>query len=164
MLGQSNPIGIIFSTLFVTFIKRGGNTIQIYGFKPEIIDIIVAVIVYFSAFALLIGGIITRVKKKRNDKLAFQENVVPPTPSDPSIVDVDKIIIRRVVINSMPFFEAILKVLNGSLIFAVPLLICRPWWHVCRKNGVVNMRLKVSWFWLLLRCNFYSRDAGINKY
>jgi simple sugar transport system permease protein len=94
LLGQSNPIGIIFSTLFVTFIKRGGNTIQIYGFKPEIIDIIVAVIVYFSAFALLIGGIITRVKKKRNDKLAFQENVVPPTPSDPSIVDVDKIIIK----------------------------------------------------------------------
>ena len=31
---------------------------QIYGFIPQIVDIIIAIIIYFSAFALMVKGII----------------------------------------------------------------------------------------------------------
>ncbi|MGI6714257.1 MAG: ABC transporter permease [Bacilli bacterium] len=88
LLGQTSPIGIIFSTLFVTFIRRGGNTIQIYGFKPEIIDIIIAVIVYCSAFALLFYEIIQRWRKKKKAPL----EVCAPPPPDPHVIEVTAII------------------------------------------------------------------------
>ncbi len=54
LLGSSNPIGIIFSALFISHIQRGGTLVSVfYGYKPEIIDVVIAVIIYFSAFAML---------------------------------------------------------------------------------------------------------------
>lgn len=88
LLGQTSPIGIIFSTLFITFIRRGGNTIQIYGFKPEIIDIIIAVIIYFSAFALLFYEIMQRWRKKKKSNLEIQK----PPPPKVNLPDVTEII------------------------------------------------------------------------
>jgi ABC-type uncharacterized transport system permease subunit len=52
LLGLSNPIGIIFSAIFVAFITQGGNYLQTLDYMPEIIDIIIACIIYLSAFAL----------------------------------------------------------------------------------------------------------------
>ncbi|MDR2505696.1 MAG: ABC transporter permease [Oscillospiraceae bacterium] len=53
LLGLSNPIGIIFSGLFVAYITQGGYYLQRLNYMSEIIDIIIAVIIYFSAFALM---------------------------------------------------------------------------------------------------------------
>ncbi len=53
LLGNSSPIGIVFSALFISHIQRGGTLTSLYGFKPEIIDIVIAVIIYFSAFSML---------------------------------------------------------------------------------------------------------------
>ena len=64
LLGLSNPIGIIFSALFITYIQRGGFYIQT-RVPIEIINIIIAVIIYFSAFALLFRLIIVRLIEKR---------------------------------------------------------------------------------------------------
>lgn len=55
LLGNANPLGIIFSAGFISFIQRGGTLASLYGFKPEIIDIVIAVIIYFSAFAMLMN-------------------------------------------------------------------------------------------------------------
>lgn len=52
LLGLSNPIGIIFSAFFISYITQGGNYLQTLNFAPEVIDIIIACIIYFSAFAL----------------------------------------------------------------------------------------------------------------
>lgn len=68
LLGMSNPIGIIFASGFITFIERGGHFIQSYGFKTEIVDIIVSIIVYFSAFALLASEVIRRFHYNRQKK------------------------------------------------------------------------------------------------
>lgn len=54
LLGLSNPIGILFAALFIAYISVGGFYMQLFDFVPEIIDIIVASIIYFSAFALII--------------------------------------------------------------------------------------------------------------
>lgn len=56
LLGSSSPLGIIFSSIFISYIQRGGTLSALYGFKPEIIDIVIAVIIYFSSFSMLMSG------------------------------------------------------------------------------------------------------------
>ena len=51
LLGLSHPIGVLFSGLFIAYLTAGGFYLQLFEFSTEIIDIIVAVIIYFSAFA-----------------------------------------------------------------------------------------------------------------
>lgn len=68
LLGNSSPIGIIFSALFISHIQRGGTLASLYGYKPEIIDVVIAVIIYFSAFAMLMNSTIAKFIKKRYDK------------------------------------------------------------------------------------------------
>lgn len=60
LLGLSHPIGILFAGLFIGYITVGGDYLQLFDFAPEIIDIIVAAIIYFSAFALIIRTFIQR--------------------------------------------------------------------------------------------------------
>lgn len=69
LLGNSSPLGIIFSAIFVSFIQRGGSSAALYGYKPEIIDIVIAVIIYFSSFAMLMsqmaGKVIVKLSKRK---------------------------------------------------------------------------------------------------
>lgn len=64
LLGSSSPLGIIFSATFVSYIQRGGTLSALFGYKPEIIDIVIAVIIYFSAFSMLMGGTVGRFINK----------------------------------------------------------------------------------------------------
>lgn len=74
LLGLSNPIGIIFSALFITYIQRGGFYVQSIV-MIEIIDIITAIIIYFSAFALAFRIFIAkRVQKKKAEAELANEN------------------------------------------------------------------------------------------
>nr|WP_300006350.1 ABC transporter permease [Tissierella sp.] len=65
LLGNSHPIGIIFSAIFISYIKRGGTLASLVGYKPEIIDVVIAVIIYFSAFAAIMNSGIARIIKSR---------------------------------------------------------------------------------------------------
>jgi len=73
LLGLSNPIGIIFSAIFVSYITQGGNYLQTLNFVPEVIDIIIACIIYFSAFALIFRNILPRFLKYRKEKKVQKE-------------------------------------------------------------------------------------------
>ena len=64
LLGVSNPIGIIFSGLFIAYLTAGGFYLQLFHFSKEIIDIIIAIIIYFSAFALIIKMILSKFSNK----------------------------------------------------------------------------------------------------
>lgn len=64
LLGISNPIGILIAGLFIAYIKVGGFYMQIYDFTPEIIEMIISAIIYFSAFSLLFKSIAGFVYKK----------------------------------------------------------------------------------------------------
>ena len=67
LLATSNPIGIIFSSIFVSYIQVGGEAMQ-PEFAKEIIDIIISVIIYLSAFALLLKGVIRKILSMRKAK------------------------------------------------------------------------------------------------
>ncbi len=71
LLGMSNPIGIIFSGLFIAHITVGGGYLQSLKYMKEIIDVIIGVIIYFSAFALFVRDLLLRSAKAR--ELARQE-------------------------------------------------------------------------------------------
>lgn len=64
LLALSNPIGTIFSAIFISYIQVGGEAMQ-PEFQTHIIDIIIAVIIYLSAFSLLMRNVITRIEKRK---------------------------------------------------------------------------------------------------
>ena len=76
LLANSNPLGIIFSSIFVSYIQRGGTLASLYGYKPEIIDIVIAIIIYFSAFALFMKTVIARLIKRRTKVTTITESNV----------------------------------------------------------------------------------------
>lgn len=62
-LAMAHPIGIIFTGLLIAYLNLGGFTMQLFGFTPEIVDIVISVIIYFSAFSLLVKMQITKFVK-----------------------------------------------------------------------------------------------------
>lgn len=70
LLGLSHPIGVLFSGIFIAYLTAGGFYLQLFEFSTEIIDIIVAVIIYFSAFALIVKSLIAKMRrdKERRDE------------------------------------------------------------------------------------------------
>lgn len=72
LLATSHPVGTIFSSLFISYIKVGGDALQ-PEFQKELIDIIISVIIYLSAFALLMKNVIGKLlnaKKRREEEKA----------------------------------------------------------------------------------------------
>ena len=69
LLGNSSPIGIIFSALFISYIQRGGTLGTMFGYKPEIIDVVIAVIIYFSAFSMLMKNTLAKILHNMANKV-----------------------------------------------------------------------------------------------
>ena len=65
LLGFNNPIGVVFAALFIGYINVGGNYMQALNIAIEVIDIIVAAIIYFSSFTLLIKMFLNKRKSKK---------------------------------------------------------------------------------------------------
>ena len=76
LLASSNPIGVIFSSLIISYIQVGGEALQRYQFSSEIINIIISAIIYLSAFAFLIKLFIEKIftKKKREEEKILEKN------------------------------------------------------------------------------------------
>lgn len=73
LLAICNPIGTVFAGLFMAYLTISGN--QLSAFTPYneyMASIIVAVIVYLSAFSLFFKGLLDK-KKKRADKSSANE-------------------------------------------------------------------------------------------
>ena len=64
LLGLNNPLGIILAGIFIAYLTQGGFQMQLWGFAPQVIDIIIAVIIYFSAFALILRSFVQGRRKK----------------------------------------------------------------------------------------------------
>lgn len=67
LLAMDNPIGIIFTGLFIAYITIGGSNMQMYGYVPEIVNVVIAAIIYFSAFVMLIRMVIVRIQKRNGE-------------------------------------------------------------------------------------------------
>ena len=69
LLGMSNPIGILFAGLFIGHLTVGGYNMQLFDFAPEVIDMIIAAIIYCGALSLLFKGLISKIQfRKEKDK------------------------------------------------------------------------------------------------
>lgn len=53
LLACSNPIGTVFSSLFISYITVGGTKLSTQYYTKEIADVITALIIYLCAFSLL---------------------------------------------------------------------------------------------------------------
>ena len=66
LLASSNPIGCIFSALFISHITVGGGFMFAKLFPSEVADIISGVVIYLCAFSLLFkGGIVKLLSSKK---------------------------------------------------------------------------------------------------
>ena len=83
LLGLSNPLGIVLSAIFIAYIQQGGFYLQLFEFSNEIIDIIIAVIIYFSAFSLIVRTFLTKKskRKKANDTTGLTDSASPQIPA-----------------------------------------------------------------------------------
>ena len=90
LLGLSNPIGIMFSGTLIAYFTQSGFLLQRHGFAPEIIEIIVAVIIYFSALALLLKGAIQFFLRDRKESIQGDAETISDGEDDSGInEDVD---------------------------------------------------------------------------
>ena len=69
LLAVNNPIGVIFSGIFMAMLNIIGQNLTGYtAYNEYITDVIIAVIVYLSAFSLVIRSLLTARKKKAEKK------------------------------------------------------------------------------------------------
>ena len=69
LLAVNHPIGVIFSAAFMSMLKICGQKLtELTAFNEYITDVIIAVIVYLSAFMLVIKLWLTRLQKKQSGK------------------------------------------------------------------------------------------------
>lgn len=80
LLGLCHPIGILFAGIFIAYLTAGGFYLQLFEFSTEIIDIIVAIIIYFSAFALMVKMLIAGIEKNKSNKIGKA-----PKPEDKTV-------------------------------------------------------------------------------
>ena len=85
LLANSNPIGTIFASLFISYIKVGGEYMQ-PEFAMEMVDIIIAAIIYLSAFSLLMRNLILKAmigkKRAKEQPAAAAETAAAVQPGD----------------------------------------------------------------------------------
>lgn len=67
LLGLGEPIGALFAGLFLSHLRQGGFYMQIYGFVPQVVDIIVSVIIYVSAISAVLPKLLKVLKKKKDE-------------------------------------------------------------------------------------------------
>ncbi len=69
LLANNNPIGVIFSGIFLRYLGKGGfNLAGFTSFNEYVSDLIVAVIIYFSGFAMFLKGIVKRISARKKEK------------------------------------------------------------------------------------------------
>ncbi len=73
LLAVCNPIGCIFSALLISHITVGGSCLPTAYYQPEIADIIIGVIIYLCAFAMLFKMFIGKFVKDRSGANANAE-------------------------------------------------------------------------------------------
>jgi len=68
LLGLSAPIGVFLAGIFYGSLQQGGYYLQTFDFEPQIIDIIIAVIIYFSALSLFMQRFVADFISKQIEK------------------------------------------------------------------------------------------------
>jgi general nucleoside transport system permease protein len=81
LLAYSAPLGVIVSGVFIAYLQVGGEAMQ-PEFSTEMVNIILSVIIYFSAFSLIMRQFIS---KTIANKKAAELTLATPAPIPPDI-------------------------------------------------------------------------------
>ena len=85
LLASNNPIGVIFGSIFLRFIDKGGyNLAGFTAYNEYVSDLIIAVIIYFAGFSKLIKEIISRRKGKTVEAVAAEGRAEETTKEEES--------------------------------------------------------------------------------
>lgn len=85
LLASNNPIGVIFGSIFLRFIDKGGyNLAGFTAYNEYVSDLIIAVIIYFAGFSKLIKEIISRRKGKTVEAVAAKGRAEETTKEEES--------------------------------------------------------------------------------
>ena len=85
MLASCNPIGIIFTALFMSMLDISGLQLtNLTAYNEYITNVIIAVIVYLSAFSLVIKMWIGKLGKKKDDGADANAEPAPAAASAPA--------------------------------------------------------------------------------
>ena len=83
LLAANNPIGVIFTGMFMSMLDVAGTQLTaLTPFNEYITDVVIAVIVYLSAFSLVIKMLLNGRKKRRTAKAAVAEESAAPTAGE----------------------------------------------------------------------------------
>ena len=83
LLAANNPIGVIFTGMFMSMLDVAGTQLTaLTPFNEYITDVVIAVIVYLSAFSLVIKMLLNGRKKRRTAKSAVAEESAAPTAGE----------------------------------------------------------------------------------
>ena len=75
LLASNNPLGVIFGSVFLRFIDKGGyNLAGFTAYNEYVSDLIIAVIIYFAGFAKLFGELLFRRRKSKKQKAAVKSD------------------------------------------------------------------------------------------
>ena len=80
LLASSNPIGTIFSALFISHISVGGTFLSTKYYPTEIADLISGIIIYLCAFSMLFRGKIQSLLFKNAEKTNVNAEPAPAKP------------------------------------------------------------------------------------
>ena len=82
LLAANNPIGVIFTGIFMSMLDIAGLQLTgLTGYNEYITDVIIATIVYLSAFSLVIKMLITGRRKRKADEAAKAESSAETEPA-----------------------------------------------------------------------------------
>jgi simple sugar transport system permease protein len=73
LLGLSNPFGVLLAGLFYGSLQQGGFYLQAYPYTPEIVDIIIAVIIYASALGLFLQRYVLKAMRAKEMKAEVED-------------------------------------------------------------------------------------------
>lgn len=65
-LANCNPIGTVFSSLFIRYINMGGEYLTSVGFNRYVADIVIAVIIYLAGISRFVREILNKKNNKNN--------------------------------------------------------------------------------------------------
>jgi simple sugar transport system permease protein len=83
LLANSHPVGIIFTSIFISYLKNSAETLQIVGYNRELASVIIASIIFMAALSKIVSilldkGIFRRIfkrKAKEEKDLEVNDNV-----------------------------------------------------------------------------------------
>lgn len=78
LLAFSNPLGIIASSLFISYLQVGGEAMQPI-FSVEMVNVITSVIIYFSAFSLILSHYIKKRLNRSKEEVEAETKSKPMT-------------------------------------------------------------------------------------